>query len=182
MKLLRLFIFLLLMTTAANAQKFSPQENDSKIKFVIKNFGLNVDGDFSGLRGFIIIDKKNIEKSEINFSVNSNSVNTNNKERDKHLKKETYFNVEKFPLISFISTNITKKIGLNKYLITGNLNIKGIIKRIEFETIISNKDSAILLRGGFQLSRRNFKIGDSSIVLSDVVKLNFVISCIEEAN
>lgn len=169
------------MTTTVSAQKFIPLEKDSKIKFVIKNFGLNIDGDFSGLKGLIVIDKKNIENSEIVLSLNSNSINTNNKERDKHLKKEDYFHVEKFPLLSFTSTKITKKIGLNKYLINGNLTIKGVTKRIEFETTISNNDTAMSLRGAFQISRRNFKIGDSSIVLSDVVKLNFIISCAEDS-
>ena len=163
------------MSNTVNAQKFIPIENESKVKFTIKNFGLTVDGTFSGVKGTILFDAKNIEKSEIELSLNSNSVNTNNKERDKHLKKEDYFNVEKFPLITFKSTKLSKKIGLNKYLLSGNLTIKGITKTVELEIILSEKDSKLTLKGTLELNRRNYKVGGNSVVLSDNVKLNFLI-------
>ena len=168
------------MSTIVNAQKFIPIENESKVKFEIKNFGLTVDGTFSGLKGSILYDAKNIEKCEINFSVNSNSVNTDNKERDKHLKKEDYFSVDKFPLISFTSTKITKKIGLNKYLINGNLTLKGTTKPVELEVTISSKEKIVSLKGNLQLNRRTYKVGGNSMVLSDNVKLNFTINCKQE--
>ena len=180
MKSFKLFIFLILMANTTTAQKYVAIDSDSKIKFVIKNFGLSVDGTFSGVKGTILFNSKNIEKSEITLSVNSNTVDTNNKERDKHLKKEDYFSVEKFPLISFTSTKISKKIGLNKYLINGNLTIKGITKLIEFEVTISNKDEILTIKGTLQLSRKTYKIGGSSMVLSDNVKLNFTINYKEE--
>ena len=179
MKSFKLFIFLILMANTTTAQKYVAIDSDSKIKFVIKNFGLSVDGTFSGVKGTILFNSKNIEKSEITLSVNSNTVDTNNKERDKHLKKEDYFSVEKFPLISFTSTKISKKIGLNKYLINGNLTIKGITKLIEFEVTISNKDEILTIKGTLQLSRKTYKIGGSSMVLSDNVKLNFTLNCKE---
>ena len=179
MKSFKLFIFLILMANTTTAQKYVAIDSDSKIKFVIKNFGLSVDGTFSGVKGTILFNSKNIEKSEITLSVNSNTVDTDNKERDKHLKKEDYFSVEKFPLISFTSTKISKKIGLNKYLINGNLTIKGITKLIEFEVTISNKDEILTIKGTLQLSRKTYKIGGSSMVLSDNVKLNFTLNCKE---
>ena len=163
------------MSNIVNAQKFVPIENESKVKFTIKNFGLTVDGTFSGVKGTILFDAKNIEKSEIELSLNSNSVNTNNKERDKHLKKEDYFNVEKFPLITFKSTKLSKKIGLNKYLLSGNLTIKGITKTVELEITLSEKDSKLTLKGSLELNRRAYKVGGNSVVLSDNVKLNFLI-------
>ena len=168
------------MANTTTAQKYVAIDSDSKIKFVIKNFGLSVDGTFSGVKGTILFNSKNIEKSEITLSVNSNTVDTNNKERDKHLKKEDYFSVEKFPLISFTSTKITKKIGLNKYIINGNLTIKGITKSVEFEVTISNKDEILTIKGTLQLNRKTYKVGGSSMVLSDNVKLNFTINYKEE--
>lgn len=180
MKILTILLFIFIMSNTIIAQKFIPIDNVSNIKFIIKNFGLSVDGSFSGLTGFLQFEKDNIAKSEIFLSVNSNSVNTQNKERDKHLKKEDYFNVDTFPLITFKSTKITKVIGLNKYVIVGNLTIKGITKQIEFDATISNKDSIKILKGAFQINRRTFKVGASSLVLSDAVKLNFNINCKEE--
>ena len=180
MKSIKLLLFFVLMANTLTAQKFVATDTDSKIKFAIKNFGLTVDGTFSGVKGTILFDSKNIEKSEITLSVNSNSVNTDNKERDKHLKKEDYFSVEKFPLISFTSTRITKKIGINKFLINGNLTIKGITKPVEFEVTISNKDAILTIKGTLQLNRKTYKVGGNSMVLSDNVKLNFTLNYKEE--
>lgn len=164
------------MSNVIQAQKFAPVESESKIKFTIKNFGLTVDGTFSGVKGSILFDGKNVEKSEISLSVNSGSVNTNNKERDKHLKKVDYFDVEKYPSISFTSTKIVKKIGANKYQVNGNLTMKGNTKAVEFETIITSENSKLSLKGTLEINRRNFKVGGNSMVLSDNVKLNFLIN------
>lgn len=175
MKLYKLILLTILMSNTVIAQKFVPIENESKVKFTIKNFGLTVDGTFSGVKGSILFDLKNIEKSEILLSLNANSVDTDNKERDKHLKKEDYFNVEKYPLISFSSTKISKKIGLNKYLLSGNLTIKGITKLVEFEVTLLQKESKLTFKGSLELNRRTYKVGGNSMVLSDTVKLNFTI-------
>ena len=175
MKSLKIILLFFIMSNTSIAQKFIPIENESKVKFTIKNFRLTVDGTFSGVKGIILFDAKNVEKSEISLSSNSNSVNTDNKERDKHLKKADYFDVEKHPLISFTSTKITKKIGLNKYLLTGNLTIKGITKIVEFEITLLEKDFKLTLKGTLELNRRTYKVGGNSMVLSDNVKLNFTL-------
>ena len=154
------------------AQNFSINDSGSKISFVIKNIGLNVNGSFSGLQGTIIFDSKNLKSSEINVSVNSNSVNTDNNARDKHLRKEEYFDVEKFPLINFKSTKIEPATRLNRYNVEGNLTIKGISKIIKFELITIEKDKNLDLKCNFEINRRNFKVGGNSLVLSDNVKMN----------
>jgi polyisoprenoid-binding protein YceI len=154
------------------AQKYAPNDENSKINFVIKNIGLNVSGSFSGLKGNIIFDAKNLSSSEIDVTVNSNSVNTDNTARDKHLRKDEYFDVEKFPLITFKSTKIEAATRLNRYNVEGNLNIKGITKSIKFEFIATEKDNNLELKCNFEINRRNFKVGGNSIVLSDNVKMN----------
>lgn len=179
MKLIKiLFLFIVFtMPNSAVAQKLFPIDSESKVNFTIKNFGLNVDGNFSGLKGTIVFDQNSIDKTQINLSVNTNSVNTNNKDRDKHLKKVNYFDAEKFPQISFTSTSIKKKIGINKFSIKGNLTIKGITKAVEFDAIISLKESTLTIKGSLQLNRRTFNVGERSMILSDNVKLDFLIVC-----
>jgi polyisoprenoid-binding protein YceI len=159
------------------AQTYNANDTNSKIGFVIKNIGLNVNGSFSGLKGTIIFDVKDLKSSEINFSVNSNSVNTDNSARDKHLRKEEYFDVEKFPIINFKSTKIEASTRLNRYNVEGNLNIKGIIKPIKFELIAVEKDNNLELKCNFEINRRNFKVGGNSLVLSDNVKMNLIVVC-----
>lgn len=177
MKYLRILIVNLIFINSVMAQTYNANDTNSKIGFVVKNIGLNVNGNFSGLKGIIIFNVKDLKSSEINFSVNSNSVNTDNSARDKHLRKEEYFDVEKFPIINFKSTKIEVATRLNRYNVEGNLNIKGIIKPIKFELIAVEKDNNLELKCNFEINRRNFKVGGNSLVLSDNVKMNLSIIC-----
>ena len=172
MKSFRLLILFLIISNSILAQTYNVNNENSKINFVIKNIGLNVNGNFSGLKGIIIFDTKDLKSSEINVSVNSSSVNTDNSARDKHLRKEEYFDVEKFPMITFKSTKIELAARLNRYKVEGNLTIKGISKAIKFELIAIEKDNNIDLKCNFETNRRTFKVGGNSLVLSDNVKMN----------
>jgi len=115
MKVLAFYISLLLLNSSVIAQKFTPIDADSKVSFIIKNFGLKVDGHLKGIKGFISFDPNALNNSAFNVSVNANTINTDNSARDKHLRKEDYFHVEKFPLISLVSTKITKSGLAGKY-------------------------------------------------------------------
>lgn len=154
------------------AQNYKVNDSRSKIGFVIKNIGLNVNGVFTGLKGNIVFDAKNLLVSELDLSINSNSINTDNQTWDKHLRKDEYFDVEKYPLITFKSTKIELATRLNRYNVEGNLTIKGISKTIKFELIASEKDNILDLKCVFEINRRNFKVGGNSFVLSDNVKMN----------
>jgi polyisoprenoid-binding protein YceI len=170
-----ILLSILLFTNLIMAQKFIPIEEKSKINFTIKNLGINVNGSFTGLKGTCNFDSKDLKNSEINVSVNSNSVDTKNKARDKHLKNDDYFDVEKFPLITFKSTKIEATKRVNRYLVEGNMIIKGITKPIKFEMLVSEKESNIEIKTSFEINRRNFKVGGNSMVLSDTVKMDLAI-------
>ena len=100
--------FLLALSVCCGAvsgwsQNFQPTDDGSSITFKIKNFGLTVDGYFSGLRGNIQFNPKDLPASKFEVSVSASSINTGIALRDKHLKKEAYFNVETFSEIRFVS-------------------------------------------------------------------------------
>ncbi|MDB5287875.1 MAG: YceI family protein, partial [Mucilaginibacter sp.] len=63
---------------------------------------------------------------------NTASVSTDNEKRDAHLKSADFFEVEKFPALTFVSTGI-KPTGTNKYQLTGNLTIHGVTKPAVFD-------------------------------------------------
>ncbi len=154
------------------SQNYIANSQNSKVEFVIKNLGLNVRGFFTVLQGEMIFNANDLKKSQMNFSINSNSVDTGIKDRDKHLRKEEYFDVEKFDLITFKSTKIEAISRLNRYNVEGNLTIKGISKLINLELIISEKETNLSLKCNFEINRRKFKVGGSSFILSDNVKMN----------
>ena len=154
------------------AQKYVAISNDSKILFSIKNLGLSVNGNFKGLTGTMFFNADDLKLSEVNLSINAASIDTNNKSRDKHLVKDDYFSTAKFPLITFKSIKIVATNRVNRYLVTGNLSIKGISKEITNEVLISAKEEQLILKTNFELKRQDYKIGTKSIVLSDLVKVN----------
>ena len=172
MKLFKIIVLILFSNQILMAQKNNIITDNSQVEFVIKNIGINVKGTFSGLNGQIFFDANDLKNSFIDVSIDANSVNTDNQARDKHLRKPDYFDAVQYPKISFKSTKIEKASRLNRYNIEGNLTIKGSTKSIKLETIISEKDDISTLKTNFEINRRNFKVGDNSLVLSDKVKLN----------
>ncbi len=105
----------------------------TNVGFEIKHMMVSkVRGDFSDLEGTIEGDPKDLENTKINFRIGINSISTNNEERDNHLRSNDFFEAEKYPNMTFESTTI-KKVGDNKYELTGNLTIKDVTKETTFD-------------------------------------------------
>lgn len=76
--------------------------------------------------------KPNFTDANVDFTIDVNSVNTDNEMRDKHLKSDGFFNTEKYPNMVFKSTSMQKLAG-NKYALMGNLTIRSITKPAKFD-------------------------------------------------
>jgi len=165
-KFLTTFIFSSL-TLWIFAQTYKPVDSESKVKFVIKNFGINTGGIFKGLDGTINFDPANLAAATFDVNVDAKTVDTDVESRDNHLRKEEYLNVEKFPTLNFKSTKVTKT-NSNEFLyMFGNITIKGVTKEIKFPFKASQKDEGFLFEGTFKLNRRDFGVGGNSLSLSD---------------
>jgi len=169
MKLVLGFMFLIACLVSVKAQQYRPVDEKSKISFTIKNFGFNTPGTLTGLKGTIKFNPSDLPSSSFNVSVNVNTINTGIDARDSHLKKEEYFDAEKFPTINFVSTNITKD--QNGYVVSGNLTIKGVTKPVSFPFTIENQGNGMLFDGSFSINRKDFGVGGSSAVLSNTVNV-----------
>ncbi len=171
MKLLHILScsILLLIAGGASSQTYFPVDSASQVKFVIKNFGIGVDGSFHHLKGTVIFNPDNLKTSSFNVTVDASTVNTGNGSRDGHLKKDSYFDVAKYPKISFISSKIEKTTG--GYLATGSFTIKGKSKvvAIPFSAVV--KTNGYVFNGQIQINRRDFGVGGSSFILSDNLTL-----------
>lgn len=153
--------------SGAFAQTYTATDNGSAVKFTIKNFGLNVTGTFKELKGKIIFNSGNLASSYINASATAATVNTGIASRDSHLKKEEYFDVAKYPLISFAADKIIAGTKPGSYIADGRLTIKGVSKSISFPFTATAKTEGYLFEGELKLNRRDFGIGGKSLVLSD---------------
>ncbi len=141
-------------------------DGKSTVNFRIKNFGISVNGSFSGLSGNMLFDKNNPGAASFKATIDASSINTGIGARDRHLKKPDYLNVEKFPTISFVS----EKVALTtegKYLATGKLFIKDRSRQISFPFTIAAEHGGTRFTGSFSVNRRDFNVGGSSISLSD---------------
>lgn len=174
MKQITVLLFFSLMLIKVEAQNYLPIDAGSTIKFAIKNFGLSTGGSFTGIKGDIKFDAANCSAASFTVTINATSINTNNQSRDKHLRKEEYFDVEKYPIISFVSSSVsTAKTG--SFLMQGKLTIKGITKDIAFPFTATAQNNDYLFAGSFKINRRDFSVGGSSMVLGDNLEVSLSI-------
>ena len=105
----------------------------SSVNFKVKHSGITfVNGKFEKFDGGIIGNMNNIEKARVFFNVETTSINTSVPMRDDHLRSADFFDVEKFPAMTFESSSI-EKAGENKYKLHGKLQIKDVTKDVTFD-------------------------------------------------
>jgi polyisoprenoid-binding protein YceI len=92
----------------------------------------NVRGTFTGVKGTALHDAANPSASSVEATVDVNTINTNDAQRDGHLKSPDFFDVERFPTITFRSTNVEKK-GDDQFAVTGDLTIHGVTKAVTLD-------------------------------------------------
>jgi polyisoprenoid-binding protein YceI len=109
----------------------------SNVGFRIKHMGLaEVPGYFSDYTGTINYDANDVTKSSVQFTAKVTSINTGIEARDKHLRNADFFEVEKYPEMSFKSTKIEKR-GENQFVATGDFTLKGVTKQISLPFTIN---------------------------------------------
>jgi polyisoprenoid-binding protein YceI len=171
-----------LLSTAAFAQ--TTWKNDpmhSKLGFTVTHLMVSdVDGIFKDFTCTIVASKPDFSDAKFQLTVNTTSINTDVDYRDKDLRGANYFDVDKFPTLTFTSTGINT-VSTNHYKLSGNLTLKGVTKPITMDlwyrgTItnpMSKKDDA-----GFKLSgvikRADFGFAPQagSSMLSDEITIN----------
>ena len=157
----------LVCTATAFGQNYTATDAGSKVRFVIKNFGINTGGTFGGLAGTIVFDQANLAGASFNVSVDAKTVDTDMEARDNHLRKAEYFDVEKYPKLSFRSTKVTTTNKEGYLYMFGVITIKNVSKEISFPFKQTSKDDGILFEGEFKLNRLDFGVGGKSFSMSD---------------
>jgi len=89
----------------------------------------NVRGEFSGISGTVVFDPKNPENSKIEATIDATTINTRDPQRDAHLKSADFFDVEKYPTITFKSKKVASA-GLGEKKVTGDLTIHGVTREV----------------------------------------------------
>ena len=181
-KILTLAAVALFMQTAVFAQStWKVDKAHSHVKFTITHLAVSdVDGTFKDFDASIVAAKPDFSDAKYTFTANTASVNTENDNRDGHLKSADFFDVAKFPTLSFVSTSVAAA-GTNKYKVTGNLTLHGVTKAVTLDVVYRGTITNPMSKGpdaGFKITgtikRSDFGFGSkfSSPMLSDEVELN----------
>jgi polyisoprenoid-binding protein YceI len=135
----------------------------SSAEFKVKHMMIsNVKGSFTGLSGVLHLDETDYTHSTVEASIPSASLKTGDEQRDGHLKSADFFDVEKFPTLTFKSSNIDSAGGAD-YVVTGDLTLHGVTKSLTLaveDVSDPSKDpwgnQRIGLSGSTKINRKDF--------------------------
>ena len=121
-----------LAQNSAQSSSWTIDKNHSQVNFAIKHMGVStVRGSISGITGTILWDEKDLSKSSVEATMDTNTVNTNNSARDTDLKSDKFFNVAKYPTMTFKSTSVSRDNG--KLRVVGDLTLAGVTKSVTLD-------------------------------------------------
>lgn len=167
---------------AAVTEAFTVDKAHSSAEFKVRHFMSNVTGRFKSFDAVIHLDRSKPVNSSVEFTIDAASIDTNNNNRDEHLKSPDFFDVAKHPAITFKSVSIKER-SKDLYDVTGDLTMKGVTKRVtlpvaflgfgrapnggekagfEIETTINRKDYGIVW---------NRTLDEGGVMLGDDVKV-----------
>ncbi|HEY4936795.1 MAG TPA: YceI family protein [Puia sp.] len=162
-----ILVYFLLMIQSTYGQ-FHPIAKESSINFTIHNFGFKVTGSLDASQGDFHFNPDSLTNSFFHVTIKSESINTDNDSRDEHLRKEDYFDVKNYPLISFVSENIHINGKNNGYEALGKLTIKNKTKDIQLAFTAEKSGNGYLFTGSFKMDRRDFGVGGSSTISNEL--------------
>ena len=123
-------VFALSLPLMASAATWTIDRDHSSIGFKIRHLMVsNVKGSFEKFTGTVDLDEKDITKSKVDVSIETASINTNVELRDAHLKSADFFDVVKYPAMTFKSKKVAKA-GKDKLKVTGDLTLHGVTKEV----------------------------------------------------
>jgi polyisoprenoid-binding protein YceI len=167
-----------------NAWRIDP--NHSDLSFSIRHFVSRVRGTFGQWAGTIIVDTINVSRASVDVTIQAASIDTQNENRDSDLRSADFFEVEKYPTVTFRSTKVE---GTRSDLtVTGDLTIRGVTKPVVLKARylgVTTPDQRGIRRIGFEatttINRLEFgvtwnrAVEGGGVMLGDDVRIDIVI-------
>ena len=151
----------------------------SEVSFKIRHLLAKVSGRFTKFSGTIQVNPADMAKSSVEVTIEAASVATDNEARDKHLRSADFFEVEKYPTITFKSTAV-REVAKGKLEVTGDFTLHGVTKRITFP--ITNAGTqpgpqpgsviAGFIDGALTINRNDYGIKYGPAVLGEEVAIS----------
>ncbi len=186
------------LATAAFAApaKFTFDPPHTEVGFSIRHIFSKIPGKFTDFGGTLLYDNKAITASSVEFTIQSKSINTGNERRDGHLRSADFFDVEKFPTLTFKSTKVSA-IQDGKFQVTGDFTMHGVTKPLTLDCELLGEGDASVggramgYRAGFDakttLNRKDYGIVYNTVLdaggtmLGDDVAIEIHVEAVREA-
>jgi polyisoprenoid-binding protein YceI len=173
------------MAAAADPAVYKVDPDHSGVSFTIRHFVSNVPGRFKDFDGVVKYDKQNPAASSVSFTVQAASLDTDNEDRDKHLRSADFFETDKFPTLTFSSTSV-KPVDAHTLEVTGDLTIKGVTRKVTVPvevlgTVKGPRGEKAGFETSFKIDRKEYGINWNRVldtggaVLGDDVKIGISI-------
>lgn len=176
-----------LMAPGVHAKVYTVDPAHSSVGFTIRHFVSYVEGRFKEFTGNIDYDAANPSNSTVNFTVQSQSINTDNEKRDDHLRSEDFFNASKYPTLSFVSKKVIAR-DKEHLDVVGEMTMHGVTKAITVPVTILGttpgpkpNTELIGFRAEFTIDRKDFglvynrTLDKGGTVLGDEVNIRMLI-------
>ncbi|HEX5367622.1 MAG TPA: YceI family protein [Acidimicrobiales bacterium] len=176
--------------TATGTYTIDP--NHSRIGFVARHAMITkVRGSFDQFTGSGYFDAENPSASHFELTIDAASIDTRNADRDQHLRSNDFFDMERYPQITFASTAV-EAAGDGTYRVTGDLTIKGITRPVTFDLSFEGAatdpfgNDRIGLEGSVVVDRKdwglewNAPLASGGVLVGEKVTLEFEISAIKD--
>jgi polyisoprenoid-binding protein YceI len=175
----------------ATQSKWILDPTHSEIQFKVKHLVIStVTGTFKNFEASLITENEDFTDAEIDFSIAVDSIDTNQTDRDNHLKSADFFDAENFPVIKFKSTSFVKD--GDDYILNGDITVKDITKPIKFDVefggtatdFYNNEKAGFEITG--KISRKEFGLTWSAvteagaIVVGDDIKLSASVQFVKQ--
>ncbi len=191
MKRLALAIALLPGLALAEVATWNIDPAHTQSTFTVRHMVIsNVRGEFKKTTGVVTLDDKEPSKSSVEATIDATTIETRVEMRDADLRSSNFFDVAKYPTITFRSTKV-EKTGKDRYAVTGDLTMHGVTKPVVLDATLTPevKDFAGKLRRGVQattkLNRQDFglkygKMVEAGPVVGDEIAIEIDAELVKE--
>jgi polyisoprenoid-binding protein YceI len=152
------------MQTATTVRRLEIDRSHSEVAFQVRHLLSKVRGRFTEFGGTIEFDEANLPDSRVNVTIRAASIDTAEPDRDKHLRSADFFDADKYPALTFVSTSVTPRAG-NRYDVQGDLTIHGVTKHVVLPATYLGEatdpwgNTKVVFEAELTLNRKDFGLG-----------------------
>ena len=187
------FVSFVLIPALSQGATYSIDPEHSNVQFKVRHLMVsNVKGVFGKVQGIIDIDDKDISKSKVKVTIDTESINTGVAKRDEHLRSADFFDVSKYPAMTYVSKKVMKS-GEGKLKVVGDLTLHGITREVVLDVegpTSETKDPWGKMRRGASavttINRKDFgltwnkALETGGVMVGDEVVINLEVEMIRE--